>query len=106
MFKNTKQTLLQSIKSVILSVDPKGKVILYGSQAREDAREDSDWDLLILLDKTRIEESDYERISYPIYELGWKYGQHFSPKLYTVNDWLKRKFTPFFKNVENEGIVL
>jgi predicted nucleotidyltransferase len=104
--KSSREELLKSIKSVLISVVPNGKIILFGSQARGDARKDSDWDLLILLDKSRIDDSDFDRISYPLYELGWKEGEQFSPKLYTTKDWMKRSFTPFYKNIEKEGIVL
>lgn len=104
--KSTREELLLSIKNIITSVVPNGKIILFGSQARGDAKNDSDWDLLILLDKAVIESSDFDTISYPLYELGWSEGEQFSPKLYTVKDWMKRSFTPFYKNVENEGIVL
>jgi uncharacterized protein len=104
--KTTKQQLLNSIKQSILSVVPDGKIILYGSHARGDERVDSDWDLLILLNKAKVESADYDLISYPLYELGWSEGELFSPKLYTIEDWKKRSFTPFYKNVEKEGIVL
>lgn len=104
--KTNKQQLLLTIKQSILSVAPDGKIILYGSHARGDERVDSDWDLLILLNKAKIESTDYDLISYPLYELGWNEGELFSPKLYTIDDWKKRSFTPFYKNVEREGIVL
>ena len=104
--KSTKEELLYSIKNVLLSVAPDGKVLLFGSRARDDAREDSDWDLLILLNKPKIEASDFDRISYPLYELGWNEGEQFSPKIYTVNDWMKRSFTLFYKNIEKEGVLL
>lgn len=104
--KSTREELLHSIKNVLTSAVPDGKIILFGSQARGNARKDSDWDLLILLDKAIIEASDFDRISYPLYELGWKEGEQFSPKLYTMKDWMKRSFTPFYKNIEKEGIVL
>jgi len=104
--KSTKEELLQSIKRVFLSSSPDGRIILYGSRARGDARDDSDWDLLILLNKPKIENSDFDRISYPLYELGWKEGEQFSPKIYTSNDWMKRNFTPFYKNIQEQGIEL
>jgi predicted nucleotidyltransferase len=104
--KSTREELMFLIKNTLLSVAPEGKVILFGSRARDDAREDSDWDLLILLNKPKIEASDFDNISYPLYELGWKEGEQFSPKIYTVNDWLKRSFTLFYKNIEKEGILL
>lgn len=47
-----KEEILYAIKEVIAQVMPTGaRVVLFGSQARNDAREDSDWDILILLDK-------------------------------------------------------
>lgn len=104
--KSSREDLLQSIKNVLLSTIPDGKIILYGSQARGEAHNDSDWDLLILLDKPKIEASDFDRISYPLYELGWSEGEQFSPKIYTTSEWLKRSFTPFYKNIEKEGLVL
>ena len=104
--KSTRQELLQAIKNTIQSIDKNGKVILYGSQARGTANQNSDWDLLVLLDKSKIESVDYDRISYPLFELGWSEGEQFSPKLYTFNDWEKRSFTPFYKNIKIEGIVL
>lgn len=104
--KSTRDELLKSIKNVIHSAIPNGKIILFGSQARGDYRMDSDWDLLIILDKPKIEASDFDRISYPLYELGWSEGEQFSPKLYTVNEWMKRSFTSFYKNIEKEGLVL
>ena len=104
--KTTKRQLLLNIKKVLISVAPVGKIILYGSHARGDERVDSDWDLLILLNKSKIETADFDLISYPLYELGWSEGELFSPKLYTIDDWKKRSFTPFYKNVEKEGIEL
>lgn len=104
--KSTREELLKSIKRVLQSTVPDGKIILFGSRARGDARKDSDWDLLIILNKPKIEASDFDRISYPLYELGWNEGEHFSPKLYTTKEWMKRSFTPFYKNIEKEGLVL
>lgn len=82
------------------------KVILYGSRARGDNRADSDWDILVLLNQDRVSESDHERISFPLYDLGIDNGVLVSPKLYTYEGWSRRSFTPFYKNVENEGRVL
>jgi len=67
---------------------PNEKVILFGSQARGDVREDSDWDLLVLLNKGKrnfIE--DYDKYGYPFSEIGDKYGTYISAKIYTKKDW-------------------
>lgn len=79
---------------------------LYGSQARGNASLDSDWDVLILLDKQKIEAEDYDNVSYPLVELGWSLNECISPVLYTMKDWVKYRFTPFVHNVKNEGILL
>lgn len=80
--------------------------MLFGSRAKGLAAPDSDWDILILLDKDKIETSDYDTIAYPLFELGWQFNEHFSVKLYTQQEWEKRNFTLFYKNVEKEGIIL
>ena len=63
--------ILNEIKRIAKEVLPKGgQLILYGSRARNEAAEDSDWDLLILLDKPEIEHEDYDNVAYPFAALG------------------------------------
>ena len=102
----TNKSFLEKIKTKVYSLYPNARIIQFGSRARNSALKDSDWDILILLDKTEIDKTDFDKVSFPIIELGWNYGEQVSPKLYTFDDWKKRNFTPFYKNVEKEGIVL
>ena len=79
----------------------------FGSQARNDAREDSDWDILILLDKEKLEEADHDKYVYPLFELGWKIDVEIHPIMYTLKRLAETKiFSLFYKNVEQDGIVL
>ena len=99
--------ILEQIQKVADSSMPRGgRMFLFGSQARNEAREDSDWDILILLDKSYIDNEDFNQVAYPIVELGWQMGIAINPLLYTYADWQKRHFTPFYKNVEREGIEI
>lgn len=105
--QRNKERVIHSIRETVGKVLPTGaKVVLFGSQARGDAREDSDWDILILLNKDRVNNMDFDDIAYPLIELGWKIGIMINPILYTYKDWQKRDFTLFHKNVEQEGIII
>ncbi len=106
IMKKRDQDIIHSIKNTIHVHAPDAKIILYGSRARNTADADSDWDILVLLNKEKIESYDYDCITYKMYELGWSFGEHFSTKIYTNSQWAKRYFTPFYKNIEKEGIVL
>ncbi len=97
---------MSEIKRTLQRVAPDAKAVLFGSRARNDAREDSDWDILILVDKDKIRNDDFDTIAYPLFELGWNIGEMIHPILYTFSDWKKRSFTIFHKTVEEEGIAL
>ena len=88
------------------NVPPDGRVLLYGSRARGTAREDSDWDLLIILNKAAIEQSDYDNISYLFFISGLEEGQLFSPVLYTKKEWEEREMSLFHYNVDKDGIII
>ena len=84
---------------------PNDRMILFGSQARGDARPDSDWDLLVLLNKEKKEELDEDK-AYKFVLMGWDYGTYLSIKIYTEDEWGRGKMFPFYKNVEREGIEI
>lgn len=80
--------------------------MLYGSRARGDAHEDSDWDILVVVNKPDIDQNDYRTIIYPITALGWDIEEMIIPVIYTKKEWEENSFTPFYKNVEQEGIAI
>jgi len=97
--------IFENISKMKRQLLPNDRMILFGSQARGDARPDSDWDLLLLLNKAKKEESDEDK-AYKFVLMGWDYGTYLSIKLYTENDWEKRKYSPFYENIVNEGIEI
>ena len=87
------------------TLPPHSTLLLYGSRARGDDHEGSDWDLLILLDKPRLQANDYD-MTYPFRELGWDIGEEINPHIYTKEQWEEWTFLPFHKNVERDKITL
>jgi len=101
------QQIFEEIQTLKRQILPDEKVILFGSQARGDARPDSDWDLLVLLNKEKRDFiEDYGKYAYPFTELGWDYGIAINPVLYTQSQWSEGKIFPFYKNVMQEGIEI
>lgn len=104
--RNNKLTL-DTFRDLALQVLPSSShVWLYGSRARGEAREDSDWDLLILINKDKITHTDEDKYSYPFVDLGWEFGSSVSPQLYTFDEWAKRSITPYYKNAEQDKIII
>ena len=100
------QQIFKEIQTIKRQLLPNERVILFGSQARGDARYDSDWDLLVILDKDKVTFEDENIYAYPFSNMGWNYGIYISVKLYTNDEWEKRIFTPFYNNVQKDGILI
>ena len=49
---------------------------------------------------------DRNEVAYPFRALSWDVGELISPIIYTKENWRKMSFSPFYKNVEQDGIVL
>jgi len=100
------QQIFKEIQLLKRKLLPNEKVILFGSQARGDACEDSDWDLLVLLNKEKKTHADEDMYAYPFDELGWNFGVAINSILYTNVQWEQGKIFPFYKNVMREGIEI
>ena len=100
--------MYQELVSGILSVfkDDITQIILYGSAARGTISSESDIDIAVFITKKMDGETE-DKLSDIVVDMNLKYNKLFS--VIDIDDafykkW--RKVTPFYQNVEKEGIVL
>lgn len=99
--------IVSKIKDSVKSSMPEATLILYGSHARGEANENSDFDILVLLDQKQVTREDEKKVKYPLYDIEFETGKIISPFVLSKSDWeSKHKITPFYDNVSREGIVL
>jgi len=99
--------IVRQIKQAIYQTDPTATAILYGSEARGDARPDSDIDVLVLLEGDKRDLHRESEMSGALYEVELSSGVLVSPMIMLRSQWENRPFkTPFYVNVMNEGVKL
>ncbi|MBR5395477.1 MAG: nucleotidyltransferase domain-containing protein [Bacteroidaceae bacterium] len=99
--------VVNRISQTIHRVAPTATGILYGSEARGDARQDSDIDVLILLDGEKRDLKHEDELAGELYDIELATGILISPMIMPRKQWESRPFkTPFYVNVMNEGIRL
>lgn len=84
------------------------KVVLYGSYARGDFDEESDIDVMFLVDKDEEElRKDVDKVISLETEIGLQYDVIISPLLQSNAKFFKYlPVIPFYQNIEKEGIVI
>ena len=99
--------ILQELKRIVNEKESSAKIYLFGSRVKGTANKESDWDLLILINKDKITLDIEKEITYPLYDLEFETGQIISPLVYSEKEWnTKYKKTPFYNNVMREGKLL
>ena len=86
---------------------PDARAIIYGSEARGDARPDSDIDLLLLLPDKKVTPEREHAIVSKLFEIELQSGVVISTLIMPLHQWENPKVvTPFYQNVKREGILL
>ncbi|MBQ2210006.1 MAG: nucleotidyltransferase domain-containing protein [Prevotella sp.] len=98
--------IINMIRDTIREAEPTAQIILYGSRARGDAREDSDWDVLTIVDKPRLTLKERSNLQYPVWDKGLDMGEEINVFSYTRKQWEQAPPSLFKFNVMKEGITL
>lgn len=103
----THSQVIHNIQQVATKILPEGSSLyLYGSRARGDSHDDSDWDLLLLLGKPKGEKDDWDKYAFPFVSLGWDIGADISARTFTRDEWFNGRHTMFYYNVEEDKQLL
>ena len=104
--RNKDAIILDMIRDTIRSAEPTAQIILYGSRARGDANDSSDWDVLAIVDKPRLSLEDRGNLQYLVWDKGLDMGEEINVFSYTKQQWEQAPPSLFKKNVMREGILL
>ena len=53
------EKMIDMIKNSVREIDSDARIILYGSRARGDERENSDWDIIVIVDNKKTQECSH-----------------------------------------------
>ncbi len=103
-----RKQIILAMKKLASTILPQGaKLILFGSRARGVTNEVSDWDILVLLNKSKRTLQDIDDYGYPFRELGWDLNVEINPIISTFSEMdSKQHYINLYNNISKEGIVL
>ena len=102
-----KQHIIQLIRQKVNELDSTAEVILYGSRARGDNKRDSDWDVMILLNRKNVDKKIEQTFRHHLLDIELEIGVPISVFVYSKSDWEgKYSITPLFKSIKKEGILI
>lgn len=99
--------LLAECKAAVREVSGDADLILFGSRARGDAQDDSDYDLLVLVDAEPDMDMEQAMVG-KLFPLECRSGKVLTVFVYAREQWDSALYQamPFHKNVSREGMVV
>lgn len=94
---------LQAIKRSVQEIDPLAEVWLFGSRARGDARDDSDWDFLVLTDQP-VDRRYKNALRDRLFDIELFSEKMIGSIIHSRREWEEiHKVTPLYRNIKRDG---
>jgi predicted nucleotidyltransferase len=100
-----REKILRLVKNRIKEIDPDSRILLFGSRARGKFRKDSDWDFLILSNRT-VDRDFQNRIFDTLFEVELETDEVLTGIVQNAIIWDDYKLTSFYQNVLRDGIEI
>ncbi len=99
--------LLREVKEAVLRYEPDAEVIIYGSAARGDREPESDYDVLVLVNRP-LSVNEENEIDAAVYDVELARGVVISLILCPREDWESSLLStsPYRRNVEVQGALV
>lgn len=102
---DNRKEILALVKSAVLEADSKAEVILFGSRARNDSSNASDWDFLILTENEATGVLK-KKVRQRLYDVELETDQVISSVIYSKKNWDNFKITPLYHAIQNDGVLI
>ena len=103
----SEQHISQRIKARVRQKDSSAEVILFGSHSRGQATPDSDWDILILLNRDQVNRATEKEFRDELFDIELEAGEPISAFVFSKQDWeTKHAISPLYQSIARDGIRL
>lgn len=100
-----RENLLVLVKQKIKEIDPDSKILLFGSRARGESNDNSDWDFLILSNK-KVDRDFKNKIADSLFEIELDTDEVLTGIVKNWQTWGDLQLTSFYQNVQKDGIEI
>jgi predicted nucleotidyltransferase len=106
MNKSKEKEIVQRFKEKVTETlgERLDRIVLFGSRARGDAEDDSDFDFLVTVMKPHAD--DKERVRQIAWELSLQYDTVITPLVIPIEDFVEEKYFYLHENIHKEGRVV
>jgi hypothetical protein len=102
-----REEIIRRVKAAVQRVFPDAQLILYGSRARGDWRDDSDWDFLALTD-AEVTAAGQDAVWDAVFDVEWETGDTIAVTVCNAHTWQTPRIagSPWHAGVLRDGIAV